>query len=434
MFDYSKKLISVDEALEKVHTGDFVVSGFSANEPRLFLQKLHTIGDRVSNVTLTIMLPTTPGEYLTHPSFNIDCWFFNALPRNNFNAGRISYIPNCLRFCAAKRKQVKRTDLFVSAATTPEENGEVCLPTSNVYDIEMLNEAKTIILEINPNLPRIQGDQKVNLSKVDYVVEADYSLPEMADALPNEKDRVIGKIIADYINDGDCVQIGIGGIPNAICEYLSGKKDLGIHTEMYTTGIMRLTKSGVITNKYKQIDVGRSVCCFTLGTKEMYDFLDGNPNVLILSGAYVNDPQVIRQNDNQVSINTTIEIDLTGQCCSESIGPKQFSGTGGQTDTGVGAQLSKNGRSFIALYSSAMVKDPATGERVETSKIVPFLKPGAAVTLSRNDVEYVVTEYGCVSLKGLTVAERAVALISIAHPKFRDELSAEAQKLGYLRS
>jgi acyl-CoA hydrolase len=192
-------------------------------------------------------------------------------------------------------------------------------------------------------------------------------------------------------------------------------------------------KSGVVTNRFKQIDVGKSVCCFALGTKEMYDFLNNNPDVLVLSGAYVNDPQVVRQNDNQVSINTTIEIDLTGQCCSESIGSQQFSGTGGQTDTAVGAQLSKNGRSFIALYSTAMVKDPSTGERAETSKIVPFLKPGAAVTLSRNDVEYVVTEYGCVNLKGITVAERAEALISIAHPRFREELKSEAKKLGYLR-
>jgi acyl-CoA hydrolase len=434
MFDYSKKLIGPKEALEKIESDSFIVAGFSANEPQLFLKNLHTIADRVKNVTVTVMLPMTDGEFYSLPNFNIDSWFFNGLTRKYFETGRVSYIPNCLRFCAEKRKRIKPTDVFISAATMPDDNGDVCLPTSNVYDIEMLNEAKLIILEINPNLPRINGDQTVNLSKVDYVMEADYFLPEIPDVVPNEKDRAIGKLIAAYINDGDCVQVGIGGIPNAICEFLSDKKDLGIHTEMYTTGIMRLTKNGVVTNKFKQTDVGRSVCCFALGTKEMYEFLDGNPDVLVRSGAYVNDPQVIKQNDNQVSINTTIEIDLTGQCCSESIGARQFSGTGGQTDTAVGAQLSKNGRSFIALYSSAMVKDPATGGRVETSKIVPFLKPGAAVTLSRNDVEYAATEYGIVNLKGLTVAERAAALISIAHPRFREELQAEAKKLGYLRS
>jgi acyl-CoA hydrolase len=174
------------------------------------------------------------------------------------------------------------------------------------------------------------------------------------------------------------------------------------------------------------MDVGKSVCCFSQGTQELYEFCDNNPNIIVNPGNIVNDPYVIALNDNQVSINTTIEVDLTGQCCSESIGHVQYSGTGGQSDTAIGAQRSKNGRSIIALYSTAMVRNPETGEREEISKIVPFLKLGAVVSLSRNDVDYVVTEYGCVRLKGLCVAKRAEALISIAHPKYREELRKAA--------
>jgi acyl-CoA hydrolase len=243
---------------------------------------------------------------------------------------------------------------------------------------------------------------------------------------------LIGKHIAKYINDGDTLQLGIGGIPNAVADQLHHKKDLGVHTEMLTTGFMKLYQSGAVTNRKKTLHNGKFVAAFALGTKELYEFIDDNPSIMLLNGNYVNDPCIIGQNDNQVSINTSIEIDLTGQCCSESIGPIQFSGTGGQTDTATGAQRAKNGRSFIALYSTANVKNKETGEREEISKIVPFLKLGAAVSLSRNDVDYVVTEYGAVRLRGTSIQERVELLISIAHPKFRDELREKAREIGYI--
>jgi acyl-CoA hydrolase len=201
---------------------------------------------------------------------------------------------------------------------------------------------------------------------------------------------------------------------------------------MMTTGIMRLMRCGAITNSRKQEKKGMSVYCFALGSRELYSFINNNPDLWCADGSWVNDPYVIAKNDNQFSINTTIEIDLTGQCCSESIGHTQFSGTGGQCDTATGAQKSRNGRSVIALYSTALVKNPQTGEREEISKIVPLLKPGAAVSLSRNDVDYVVTEYGAVRLKGLSVAERAELLISVAHPGFRGELSEAAKRYGFV--
>jgi len=195
---------------------------------------------------------------------------------------------------------------------------------------------------------------------------------------------------------------------------------------------MDLIKAGAINGKKKTLYPGKHVCCFALGTQELYDFIDDNPSVMILKGSYVNDPAVMGLNDNQVSINSTLEIDLTGQCASESIGTQQFSGTGGQADTAIGAQNAKNGRSFMALYSTAMVTNHATGEKEEVSKIVTTLKPGAAVTLSRNDVDFVVTEYGMVSLRGTNIRERVKLLISIAHPKFREKLWNEALAVGYV--
>ncbi|MDR3050781.1 MAG: 4-hydroxybutyrate--acetyl-CoA CoA transferase [Oscillospiraceae bacterium] len=432
MVDYSRKLITVDQALGMVKSGDILVMGMAAAEPYEFLMNLHRIADRVQDVTITNCLPTIPGEYLSNPdyfrSFRVDSWFYTPLLRQLQSTGRVSFIPNNLHFAGAKRLAAVHPNLLISSASMPDEEGRVYFSCSNVYEAEIARAADLVMLEISPNIPRIRGENFLYLDEVDYLIQADYYLPEIADAASNEKDRAIGHFIAEHIQDGDCLQIGIGGIPNAVCEFLNEKHDLGIHTEMMTTGIMRLMRAGNINNSKKQVDVGKSVCCFALGTQELYAYCHENPLVEIGPGSRVNDPYIIAQNHNQVSINTTIEVDLTGQCCSESIGHVQYSGTGGQSDTAVGAQISQNGRSFIALYSTAMVKNPQTGGREEVSKIVPFLKPGAAVSLSRNDVDFVVTEYGCVRLKGLPVSKRCEALISIAHPKYRDELREAARQ------
>ncbi len=314
----------------------------------------------------------------------------------------------------------------------PDKHGYVSLSTSNTYEVQMIEQADLVILEINPNYPRTFGDVNIPVSRVHHFIQSDYPCPALPYVEPNEKDRVIGAYIADLINDGDCIQLGIGGMPNAVAEALHGKKDLGVHTEMLTTGMMDLYKSGAVNGSKKQTHKGKMVCTFIMGSKDLYTFADDNPGVEVLAGSYVNDPYIIAQNDNMVSINSTIEIDLTGQCASESLGSTQFSGTGGQTDTAIGAQNSKNGRSFICLYSTANVKNPETGEREEKSKIVPQLMQGAAVSLSRNDVDYVVTEYGVVRLRGTNLKERVELLISIAHPKFRDELRSRALEIGLL--
>lgn len=430
------KYITIEEALAVVKSGDYIVTGLGAAEAREFMTNLHTIADRVKDVTVSNCLPMGAYEFMVNAaykdSFTTESWFYTPALRKAHANGNISFIYNHLHLAAFKRLCHRTPDIYVGIASLPDKHGYVSLSLSNTYEMTMIKEAKTVILEVNPNAPRTFGDVQIPVSDVDYLVRCDYPMPELPDVEPNEKDLIIGRQIAEMIHDRDCIQLGIGGIPNAVAASLMDKKDLGVHTEMLTSGMMKLAKAGVITNKYKQIHPGKMVAVFAMGPKELYDYIDDNPAVAIMDGGYVNDPYVIAQNDNQVSINSTIEIDLFGQCCSESMGPVQFSGTGGQADTAIGAQKSKNGRSIIALYSTAMVKDKQTGEKKETSKIVSTLKPGAAVSLSRNDVDWIVTEYGAVCLRGTSMAERARLIISVAHPNFRDQLTAEAVALGLL--
>jgi acyl-CoA hydrolase len=430
------KIVTIDKIYDLVKSEMEIVVGMAANEPQEFVKNLHTIADRVKHVTVTNCLPIVEADFFTNEklrdSFFLDSWFFTKTLRKVSKNGNISFIPNHLHLAGSRRLDYKKPNIFITAATPPDKHGFMSLSTSNVYEKRMVEEADIVVFEINPKFPRTFGDMEVSIHDVDYLVEVDYEVPTLPNIEPNEKDMIIGKLIADKINDGDSLQLGIGGIPNAVAKSLMHKKDLGIHTEMFTSGMIDLIEAGVITGKKKTLHKGKHVCCFAMGSKELYEYIDNNPSVMILPGSYVNDPAVMGLNDNQVSINATIEVDLTGQCASESVGTKQISGTGGQADTAIGAQNSKNGRSFIALYSTAMIKNHQTGEVEEVSKIVPTLTPGAAVSLSRSDVDYVVTEYGIVRLRGTNVRERAKLLISIAHPKFRDELTKEAIKAGYL--
>jgi len=289
--------------------------------------------------------------------------------------------------------------------------------------------ADRIILEINPNCPRTFGDNHIHVSEVTHLIEVDYPVPELPDIPPTEADRKIASYIVPLIEDGSCLQLGIGGTPAAVAEGLYGKNDLGIHTEMFTTAMAQLAKAGVINGKRKQVDTGLHVCTFILGTRELYDFVDDNPAVVVRTGNQTINPRIIPRNDRQISINAGLALDLSGQVCSESIGSKHFSGTGGQADTARGAVLSKGGKSFIALHSTALARDPESGEKKRVSRITPQLAAGSAVSLQRNDIQHVVTEYGLVNLQGANLQERAEMLISIAHPDFRDQLRDEAKAL-----
>ena len=430
------KYVNIDEVIDLVKSDTQIVVGSAAAEPREFVTNLHKAAGRVSNVTITNCLPIADSKFFIdeeyRDNFFLDGWFYTGVLRKMHKHGNISFIPNNLHFAGTKRLAYRKVDMFVTAASMPDKHGYVSLSLSNIYEKEILEQADIVVLEINENFPRTFGDTEVHISDVDYLVKTDYNPPVLPDVEPNEKDTIIGNLIAEKINDGDTIQLGIGGIPNAVAKALVHKKDLGIHTEMFTSGMIDLIESGAVTGKKKTLHKGKHVCCFAFGNQRLYDYLDHNPAVMVLRGSYVNDPAVIGLNDNQVSINSTLEVDLTGQCASESIGTTHFSGTGGQTDTAVGAQNAKNGRSFISLYSTAMVRNPETGEKEEVSKIVTTLKPGAAVSLSRNDVDYVVTEYGIVSLRGTNIRERAKLLISIAHPKFREQLKKEALEAGFI--
>jgi len=430
------KTITIEQALALVKDNDYIVAGMCASEGREFFTRLHEISDRVKNIKVDNCLPLKNYEYMANENykdiFEVNSWFFSSDLRRSFKNGNISFIPNQLHNAGVERIENEKPNIFIGNATPPNKEGYISLSLSNVYEKKMIEASDIVIIEINPLLPRTYGDLEVHESKIDYFVKIDSEVPILPDIEPNERDIKIGNFVAKHIHDGDCLQLGIGGIPNAVAAALINKKDLGVHTEMLTTGFMNLYKAGVITNKKKTLHPGKMVCAFAFGTRELYDFLNENKDILFLDGNYVNDPYVIGQNDNQVSINTTIEVDLTGQCCSESIGTLQFSGTGGQCDTATGAQRAVNGRSFITLYSTTMVRNKETGIKEEISKIVSTLKPGAAVSLSRNDVDYIVTEYGTVKLKGKSIKERVLLLISIAHPKFRDQLLKEAKEIGYI--
>ncbi|MFN2302986.1 MAG: acetyl-CoA hydrolase/transferase family protein, partial [Anaerolineales bacterium] len=277
-------------------------------------------------------------------------------------------------------------------------------------------------LEINENLPWTFGDTLVHISEIDYVVENHVPVVELPSAPPSEIEQKIGGYIAELIDDGSTIQLGIGGIPNAITAFILERKDLGIHTEMVIDGMVDLVEAGVVTNRKKTLHPGKIIGAFALGTNKLYRFLHRNKDVEIYRGHYTNDPYVIAKNFKMISVNTAIQVDILGQVCSQSIGTRQFSGTGGQLDTHRGAQMSEGGRGIIALRSTA--------KNGSISTIVPTLAPGAGVTVPSQDVDTIITEYGIAELRGRCVKDRMEALIRIAHPNFRDWIRDEAHRLG----
>ncbi len=430
---YQDKKITREEALAKIKSGDEIISGMASAEARGILTDLHTIADRVQDVVVVTCLPMGDYEYFVNPkykdSYTMEGWFYSPAIRKAHANGNISFIPNHLHLSSTKRLAYRKPNIFIGTASVMDKHGYLSLSLSATYEPDMIKNADMVIIEVNPNFPRTFGDTIIHIDDIDYVVEENYPVSELVSAEPSDKDRIIGRYIADLIEDGSTLQLGIGGIPNAVASELLSKKDIGIHTEMFTDGMVDLYHAGVVNGSRKTLMNGKMVAAFALGTRKLYDFIDDNPAVVIAKGSWTNDPYVIGQNYKMVSINTTLEIDLTGQCCSESIGHKQFSGTGGQADTAIGAQNSPGGKSIIALYSTAQIRVPGQEDKKTISKIVPRLTQGAVVSLSRNDVDYVVTEFGIAELRGTSVRERVKRLINIAHPDFRDPLKQEAQEL-----
>ena len=430
--NWKSKLITLDGALGMVKSGDNIITGMAASEAKAFLSRIHEIAPRVRDVEVVTCLPMSDYPFFADPqykeSFLHSGWFFTAAMRRSHAYGNTTFIPNHLHVAARKRLDYRVPSIYIGSAAMPDRHGNVSLSLSVTYETEIIKAADVVILEINPNFPRTFGDAVVPCADVDYFIETDYQPGELSIAAPNEKDKIIGDYIADLVEDGATIQLGVGGIPNAVAAALRHKRDLGVHTEMITDGMVDLIESGTINGKRKSLCEGKAIGTFAMGTRRLYDFLDDNPAVELRRGCWVNDPCVIGQNYKMVSINTAIEIDLFGQVCSESIGTRQFSGAGGQADTAIGAQNSPGGKSIIALYSTAMVKTGEGDARQPVSKIVPTLAPGAAVTLSRADVDYVVTEYGVAALRGTPIRERVKRLTAIAHPDFKEDLIKQAHE------
>lgn len=423
--EYKKRLITVDDALNMVKSDTDIVVGLGPAEPIAFLDRLHEVKDNVENVNVLTCLDMKDYEFTSNPEmaghFTNIAWFYTPLTRKAHPHKTASQLPNHLHLCAKQRLEYRKPHIVMTTVSPMDEHGYFSLSLSLTYEREFMEEADIVIFEVNENYPRTHGDTFVHISDVDYIYESNRPIPEIQLVEPNEKDMLIGQYIAELVDDGSNIQLGIGGIPNAVAKSLTNKKDLGIHTEMFTEGMLELYEAGVINNKNKKMHKGKSVTTFAFGTRRLYDFLDDNPSVEFHRGAYTNDPYVIAQNSKMVSINTSLQVDLFGQVCSESLGHRQYSGAGGQADTAIGARMSPGGKSIIALYST--VKNDTI------STIVPMLTQGAAVTLSRNDVDYVVTEYGVAKLTGREIRQRVKNLIAIAHPKFREEIQKKADEL-----
>lgn len=433
---YSEKLKTPEQALELIQDGDYMFSAQAGGEPAAILSHLqHLKKTGVKNTTLNTCLPLQYYEAFKDPEMqgvmSHNGWFFSAALRDAHTKKMVSAIPqsstSVLRKVMDRVRYEKRRPVVLATVSPMDAHGYMSLSVSAIYERDLINQGALAIVEVNPNFPRTFGDTQVHISEVAAVVESDRPIPISKLAAYTDVDAAIGKFIASLVEDGSTIQLGIGNIPNAVAAELKSKKHLGIHTEMFTETMVDLIECGAVDNSCKGLLDGYSVCSFTMGSQRLYDYVNNNPSVLFKSCTFTNDPYTIGKNNKFVSINATLEVDLTGQCASETVGYQQWSGTGGQSETVQGAQMSKGGKSIIAMHATYKAKD-ADGKEVLRSKIVPFLHEGATVTTSRNDVDYVVTEYGIAWLRGRNVAERAEALIQIAHPDFREELRAQAQQ------
>lgn len=422
---YRSKLVTLEEALDSLKDGDILGTSQCANEPTAFFDAMHTLRGKGKRFRMFSPMCFQPHAFMADPvyqdTFDMDITFLMGATRKGREQGLFSYYPGDLHNGAGRWLEVNGCTVFIAAATPMDKHGYFMMPLCLIHERTFLEAADRVILQVNPNLPRIYGDTEVHIRDVDMIVEAATPLPYLPQTEPTELEKTIGQYVASLVHDGDCIQLGIGGIPDAAAMALTEKHDLGVHSEMITNSMGDLLEAGVITGRKKNFLPGKMVGTFAYGTQKLYDLLDENPGMLMLRGETVNDPQVVARNDNFVSINACLAVDLTGQVCSETIGSRQFSGSGGQVDMAVGAAHAKNGRNIIATAS--------TKKGGTVSTIMAQLEPGSVVTLGRNQLDYVVTEYGIAPLRGRSVRQRVENLIAVAHPDFRAELRKQAQEL-----
>lgn len=420
---YQSRCMSATDALKKISDGSRVVVGHAAGEPSWLLSVMAEHKEWFHDIEICHMVSLGKNEYCQEDMtghFRHNAFFVGANTRQAVNEGRGDFTPYFFSEVPSLFKDGLPVDVALIMVTPPNENGKVNLGVSVDYTKSAAENARLIIAQVNDQMPFTYGESLLDVSEIDCFVEHSNPLPELKPAVLGDVEKAIGKNCASLIHDGDTLQLGIGAIPDAVLLSLKDKKDLGIHSEMISDGVVELVESGVITNAKKTLFPRRIIACFLMGTKRLYDFADHNKNVYVYPADFTNSPTVIAQNEHMVCINSCVQIDLQGQACSESVGLKQISGVGGQVDFIRGAAMAKHGISILAITSTA-----AKGK---ISKIVPFLDKGAAVTTSRNDIDYVVTEYGIAHLKGNTLRDRALALIQIAHPDFRPELIAEFEQ------
>ena len=427
---YRSKLTTADALALRVESGWTLGMDAALSQTPAIMSALakRAGGDELRDVKIQTLLDVYPYEFyadnVLSGKLNGVSWFSSAGARTAVNGGYADFIPAYYRDVPGLIRSFYEYDAFCVSVSPMDKHGYFSLSTTSSYSQAMLSKAKRVFVEVNKYQPRAVCGMQIHVSQVDAIVEHDAPLPELPPVKLDEVSLTIGNLIAEQIPDGACIQLGIGAIPDATGMALKTKHDLGIHTEMFTDSMVELIACGAVNNSKKQIHPGKSVTTFAYGSKRIYDYIDDNPAIEILPVDYVNDPNVICQNDNVISINAALEVDLWGQVCAESVGTKHMSGSGGQIDYVRGACQSRGGKSFIAFSSTA--------KNGTISKIKPILTPGAVCTTSKNDVDCIVTEYGIARLRGRSLSERAKQLIAIAHPDFRDELTFEARKRGIM--
>lgn len=421
---YLHKLTTAEEALKIIKSGSRVYIGGGCGEPVELAQSLVWRKDELRNVEIVHVLTSGHAAYSAsgmEESFHVNSLFIGSNVREAVQEGRADFTPVFLHEIPRLfREGYLPIDVALISVSPPDEHGFCSYGVEVGVTKPAAESACVVIAEINPNMPRVWGQSFIHLSQITHCVPVDYPLPSAPQNVPSPIHEQIGKQIAELISDGDTLQLGIGAIPDAVLRCLGNKHDLGVHSEMFSDGIVDLVERGIITCRRKNFMPGKIVAAFMLGTERLYRFAHDNPMIEMRPVDFTNDPFTISRNDNMVAINSALQVDLTGQVCADSIGCKFYSGVGGQADFIRGAAHSKGGKPIIAL--------PSTALKGSISRIVPVLDPGAGVTTSRNDVHYVVTEFGVAQLFGKSVHKRAEALIRIAHPDFRDALSESAQE------
>ncbi|HEY5673425.1 MAG TPA: acetyl-CoA hydrolase/transferase C-terminal domain-containing protein [Malonomonas sp.] len=430
---YQSRITSAEQAMLSVKSGDRIFLTGNASVPLLLLDALVKRAPSLKDVEICHPLTICPDDYVAPEMaghLRVNSMFVSANIRKAVNQGLADFTPVMLsEFPLLFKNGHLPLDVAFIHVSPPDEQGYCSMGAESGLTISAAEVAKTVIAQVNQKMPRTLGDTRMHIDKIDHIIPVDCIISEHAmgaEADDAEVEQIAGHI-SKLIPDGATMQLGIGAIPDAVLKHLFGKKDLGVHSELISDGVIDLVEAGVVNGSRKSLHPGKIICGFLLGTRRLYEWVDNNPLVELYRTEYVNDPFIVAKNDRMVAINSAIEVDFTGQVCADSIGPRQHSAVGGQLDFIYGASRSKGGVPIIALPSTSTLRDGSV-----VSKIVPMLKPGAGVVTSRNHVHYVVTEYGAAALYGKTVRQRTQALINVAHPRFRQEITEKAKELNYI--